>query len=300
MKKIIILLAVSFLLISACSDVPPTEPIDYIDTGVNPEEWAFIPAGDFLKGQFETRAELDYDYEIMITDVTNSQFTSFLNKALAENMISIKNNQVTGYYGGDKFYGYKHEFEIAAGDWLYMPLDDPGLRITESNGVFKTITGYENHPAVFVTWFGANAYASYYGYRLPTEDEWEKAARGSEDNRPFPWGSGISGESANFYKSHDPFEEISDGLGNTTPVGFYNGRSYDGYKTTDSASPYGLYDMAGNIWQWTIEVREKTHMRYLRGGSLTEYAHNLRIWTTNSAGPDYAGPSIGFRCVRTP
>ena len=300
MKYLLFFLITGLVLITGCSDVPPTGPIDYIDTGINSDEWAFIPAGEFLKGQFDNETELNYDYEIMITDVTNAQFVRFLNKALTEGLISIKDGQITGYYPGDKFTNYKHEAEISAGDWIYMPLNDPALRIEEINGTFKVVRGYENHPVVFVSWFAANAYAEYYGYRLPTENEWEKAARGSEDNRPFPWGSGISGNNANFYSSHDLFEKIAKGSGNTTPVGFYNGQSYNGYKTINSATPYGLYDMAGNVWQWMGEIREHTHLRYMRGGSKTDHAYNLRIWTSNSAGPDYVSSSIGFRCVRTP
>lgn len=299
MKHIIYFLIASLIILSGCSDITPTEPIEYTDTGINSEDWAFIPAGEFLKGQNDHETDLDYDYEIMITDVTNSQFIRFLNDAKVKKIISINNNQITGYYPGDNFTAYKHEVEISAKDWIYMPLDDPGLRIKVNNGKFEVIKGYENHPVVLVSWFGANAYAQFYDYRLPTENEWEKAARGTEDNRPYPWGAGISGEYANFNNSHDIFEKVK-GFGNTTPVGFYNGKSYKGYQTIKSVSPYGLYDMAGNVWQWMGEVREHTHLRYMRGGSRTDHTPNLRIWTSNSAGPDYASPSVGFRCVRTP
>jgi len=150
---------------------------------------------------------------------------------------------------------------------------------------------------VIVTWFGAKAYCEFYGWRLPTEIEWEKAARGI-DGRPFPWGDEIERNNANYYSSHDLFEKIVGGLGDTTPVGFYNGRTYDGYETLDSASPYGLYDMAGNVWQWTGDVYEDQHYRYLRGGSRENYAYDLRVWTRNSAGPTYYSPNVGFRCVR--
>jgi formylglycine-generating enzyme required for sulfatase activity len=84
----------------------------------------------------------------------------------------------------------------------------------------------------------------------------------------------------------------------TSPVGFYNGRSYDGSVTLDSASPYGLYDMAGNVWQWTGDVYEGQHYRYLRGGSKDTYEMDLRVWVRNNATPTYYSPGVGFRCVR--
>ncbi len=75
-------------------------------------------------------------------------------------------------------------------------------------------------------------------------------------------------------------------------------KTYDGYQTADSRSPYGLYDMAGNVWQWTADLQEGIHDRWLRGGSKDNYGYNLRIWEHNSAPPDYASPSVGFRCAR--
>ena len=77
-------------------------------------------------------------------------------------------------------------------------------------------------------------------------------------------------ENANFYSSRDPFEDMSSFGSRTTPVGFYNGQTYDGYTTLDSASPYGLYDMAGNVWQWTGDVHltkacTPLHARRLEG-----------------------------------
>ena len=116
-----------------------------------------------------------------------------------------------------------------------MPLDDPSLRLTFDGETFGVKPGYENHPMTLVTWFGAKAYCEFYGWRLPSEVEWEKAGA-SDDDRPFPWGHEIELNSANFYASRDPFEELAGKQGDTTPVGFYNGQIHDGYHTTDSRS----------------------------------------------------------------
>ncbi len=299
MRGTLFLLILTALLTTACATTPtaPATPPPIIDTGVDPEAWALIPAGEFLFGQHEKEISIDYDYEMMVTDVTNAQYARYLNEALAAETVKVVDGQVVGYYPGDEFHGYDHEMKIEAGDWLHVPLQDPGVRVSYDGETFNASPGYENHPMVGVTWFGAKAYCDFYGWRLPTEVEWEKAARGT-DGRPYPWGDEIARNNANYYSSRDLFEKIFGGLGDTTPVGFYNGKTYDGYQTLDSPSPYGLYDMAGNVWQWTGDIYEGVHYRYMRGGSKANYEYNLRVWTRNSAGPDYFSPSVGFRCVR--
>jgi formylglycine-generating enzyme len=289
------LLLIGLCLVGCAPDGPGAPP--RIDTGVDPESWARVPAGEFRMGQHEHVVDVDYDYEIMRTDVTNAQYARYLNEALAAGRVMEVDGGIVGYYPGDPFHAHEHEEEIAAGDWLHAPLNESGLRIVRVDGAFQPVAGYEMHPMVQVTWFGAKAYCEHHGGRLPTEVEWEKAARGT-DGRPFPWGDTIQPANANYYSSHDIFERIGGGAGDTTPVGFYNGMAHAGYQTLDSASPYGLYDMAGNVWQWTGDVYEGVHYRYLRGGSKMDYGYNLRVWTRNSAGPDYYSPSVGFRCAR--
>jgi formylglycine-generating enzyme required for sulfatase activity len=297
-KQTILVLCVLILFTVGCQAAESdSETIVFIDTGIDPAAWAQVPAGEFLMGRHDHETGLDYDYEIMITDVTNSQYARYLNEALAEGTIKIEDNEITGFYPGDDFNAYRHEEEIGAGDWPHLPIDDPGLRLEFDGQTFASMVGYENHPMVQITWFGAKAYCDFYDWRLPTEIEWEKAARGT-DGRPYPWGEDIERNNANYYSSHDIFEKIAGGLGDTTPVGFYNGQTYDGYETIDSPSPYGLRDMAGNVWQWTGDVYEDQHYRYLRGGAKDNYAYNLRTWTRNSAGPQHYGTNIGFRCAK--
>ena len=296
-KTLLLALIVISGLLTGCDPVE-TSPIPSIDTGVDPTSWATIPAGDFYYGRHEYVTPMDYDYQIMVTHVTNQQYADYLNAALADGTIRIEGGEVVGYYGGEPFDGYRHEEEITAGVYVHMPLEDPAHRLVYDGKIFSVVSGYENHPVALVSWFGARSYCNYYGWELPTEFQWEKAARGT-DTRPFPWGEEIERNRANYYSSHDLFEKIS-GVGDTTPVGFFNGQTYDGYETLDNSSPYGVYDMSGNLWQWTNDDYPKQHYRYLRGGSKESYSYDLRVWTRNSAGPTFFGPNVGFRCVDLP
>ncbi len=296
MKRLLFPMMLIVVLLAGCAQVDLNAELPVFETGVDPNAWAQIPAGEFFFGQFDTVETTDA-YEIMVTNVTVAQYAEFLNKALADGFVKVDGDKIVGYYPGDVFRGAEHEEEIAAGDWIFIPLNDPSLRVKFDNGVFSAQPGYENHPMTMVSWFGARGYCEYNGGRLPTEMEWEKAARGT-DTRPFPWGEEIKRENANFYASRDPFEDMSSFGSRTTPVGFYNGKDYLGYLTLDSASPYGLYDMAGNVWQWTGNVYEEMHYRFMRGGSKDTYEMDLRLWVTNNATPTYYSPGVGFRCVR--
>ena len=316
MKRIII---VGILLIlSACSsapDIASQAPPQIIETGVDSDTWAKIPSGEFPSGQHNHMTEMDSDYQIMVTNVTNKQYAQFLTEAVADQTVGIGDVEVQesentftvygvyGPYPGDPFDGYKHEEKIESGNKLLYLFDDPAARIELDGKAFSSLLEYANHPATMMTWFGANAYCEYYGWRLPSELEWEKAARGTELDEnghglAFPWGYEIERNQANFYSSFDLFEKIYGKLGNSTPVGLYNGNTYDGYETEDQASPYGLYDMAGNVWQWTGDDYHKQHYRYLRGGSFYSYEVDLRVWKRDSAGPTYFSPDAGFRCAQ--
>lgn len=314
MRQFILLLAV-LLLAAGCGPTPNIATITppYIDTGVDTGTWAPVPAGEFPFGQHDHPTEVD-DFEIMVTHVTNEQFATFLNEALASSAAGLgaveveagetiwTEEGVFGYYPGDPFDAGRHEEMIRAGNKLFAPLAGEGTRLDFDGETFTAQEAYRNHPATMVTWFGANAFCDFYDWRLPTEVEWEKAARGTElidgRGRAFPWGNEIERNNANFYSSFDLFVKMYGKLGNTTPVGFYNGRTYDGYQTLDSASPYGLYDMAGNVAQWLADDHPYQHYRHMRGGSFYSYEVDLRVWKFNSAGPQYYSPAVGFRCAR--
>ncbi len=303
MKRHFLTLGLVVGILAGCTTVNFNAPIPSFDTGVDPSTWSTIPAGEFLAGQEDKETLINYDYKMMVTDVTVSQYATYLTKALANGGVKLGEfkgkKAIVGFYPGDKFHGVKHEEKIEAGDWIFIPLDDPSSRFTFDGAKFAAMPGYENHPMTNVSWFGAWAYCGTLGGRLPTEMEWEKAARGT-DGRPFPWGMEMAPDRnhANFYSSRDPFEDMNSFGSRTSPVGFYNGKTYGNYATLNNASPYGLYDMAGNVWQWTGNVYEGMHYRFMRGGSKDNYAYELRVWSRNNATPTYYSPGVGFRCAK--
>jgi formylglycine-generating enzyme required for sulfatase activity len=300
MKTIFKILFLLTVLLSACARVDLEAPVPSYGEGETPIAWVKVPAGSFFHGQTAEPVTLDYDYEIMVNDVTLAQYVDFLNSALADGTLKISGEQIVGFYPGDVFRGVKHEVQISAADYIFVPTGDPASRFSFDGTTFTVKIGWENHPMTNVSWFGGWGWCGYYGYRLPSELEWEKAARGSGDDRPFPWGYEIARNNANFYASRDPFEDMSSFGSRTTPVGFYNGETHGEYVSLNSASPYGLYDMAGNVWQWTGDIYEGMHYRFLRGGSKDTYDMDLRIWVRNNATPTYTSPGVGFRCAKNP
>jgi len=173
-------------------------------------EWIDIPAGDFTYGYNDEISTIDYDYQIMKYEVTNEQYVTYLEDALTIEAIEVSTTAVMGYYPGDDEYG--------AGTRRFLCLDNSCLgsysvagRISWDGEQFLIESGYENHPVINVSWYGAWGMAQHYGHRLPSDPEWEKAARGDTGWR-YPWGEDITSANANFYNSGDPHDN------NTTPI----------------------------------------------------------------------------------
>jgi formylglycine-generating enzyme required for sulfatase activity len=172
------------------------------------------------------------------------------------------------------------------------------------------------YPVTGPTWEHAMAYCNWLSaktgkrYRLPTEAEWEKAARGT-DGRRYAWGNNIDGTYANYWE----YSRSDQGV--PTPVGFFDGTKRGEMQTHNGASPYGAFDMTGNLHQWCSDYYSRNYYassprknpkgpasgayRVLRGGTYRRSAWEVRAAARYSAYQAFqSNHFVGFRCVREP
>jgi len=238
----------------------------------------FVPEGEFEMGgnEFDDEKPIHSVYLdafwIDQMEVTNAMFAAFLND---------KGNQSEG-----------------GANWLDASDDD--VLIEQNGGVWQAKSGFADHPVIEVTWYGANAYCEWAGRRLPTEAEWEKAARGGLEGEKYPWGD----QAPVCASGAENGAQFVDCAGDTVVVGNY------------SPNGYGLYDMAGNVWEWVADWYDESYYqnsssdnpegpesggyRVLRGGSWYNSVWYLRSAYRVRNTPDSPDSNYGFRCARSP
>lgn len=245
-----------------------------------------IPAGEFQMGSIDNHASKDeMPVHTVYVDafymdqypVTNAQFKVFLN---------------------------------ANPDWCKSPLFKMHISKNFHNGFYlqhwdknEYPADKADHPVVHISWYAAMAYAEWAGKRLPTEAEWERAARGGMRNTIYPWGNAIEPQNANY----------DENMNRTTSVGDY------------TPNGYGLYDMVGNVFEWCLDrydrrfyeisprenpisgeekdkilrnYKEVTTDRVFRGGSWLNAAANIRVAARYRYKPAFTSPLNGFRCAK--
>lgn len=180
---------------------------------------------------------------------------------------------------------------------------DTAVTIEKSDGRMRPRPTLENYPANNVSWYGADAFCQWKGKRLPTEAEWEKAARGT-DGRIFPWGNQLPSDKRVTYRRH--FDVL----------GFKALEPVDSMKA--GRSPYGIHHMAGNVWEWVADWYDADYYheagklsknpkgpdtgisKVLRGGNWYYKAYYMRTSYRFNDKPDSFKVWQGFRCARSP
>jgi len=268
---------------------------------VNPVDEAllvYVPEGEFLMGNEDKDARVGEKPEHTVYldafwvyqhPVTNAQFAAFVDIS-----------------------GHQTNVEEAGWSWVWDGIDwvqKDGAYWGAPEGPGSSIAGREDHPVVQVSWFDADAYCQWAGGRLPTEAEWEKAARGANGHK-YPWGnSPLTGDKANYCDVNCPRDQADtdrdDGYQRTSPVGSY----------PLGASPYGALDMVGNVWEWCADWYAEDYYsrspdenptgsvsgdyRVRRGGSWYDSGWFLRVAYRYGDFPFKGSDNYGFRCVFT-
>jgi formylglycine-generating enzyme required for sulfatase activity len=226
---------------------------------------------------------IPWSYWLSKFAITSAQYAEYLNIALAAG--KVRRDGTTGASGLVGVSSNKSLINL-----------DGSRDVIWNVNAFESVSGRTNFP-VRVTWHGAIAFAQFYGYDLPTDAEWEKAARGPDhagvdQHQAYSWGNTLAVGNANYYNSGDQWESYLcyTPPGQVSPVGYYNGDQTP--LGPDMANGYGLYDVIGNVYQWTRSKYVTTVESYDQIESLTNSINIL----TNSANMVIRGGSwfVGY------
>jgi formylglycine-generating enzyme len=332
---------------TVASSFAPTVENKNTPAGPAPEGMAWIPGGEFSMGAQDPPAKDTVGMQATLdsrpihrvyvdgfwmdkTDVTNKEFENFV-RATGYVTVAERNPKAENFPGAPPE-------NLVAGSVVFSPPDHAvplndhyqwwsyvhGANWRHPGGPKTSIQGKGNYPVVQVAYEDAEAYAKWVGKRLPTESEWEFAARGALAGKPFVWGDDFRPNGkwmANTFQGQFPFKDTGED-------------KYVGVTATGRfpANGYGLYDMAGNVWQWTSDwyrpdyyqqllnagglarnpkgpdtpydpsepnERKKTH----RGGSFLctdQYCSRYMVGTRGKGEVSTGTNHLGFRCVKTP
>jgi len=233
----------------------PVPPTDTPTPSAPPPDMVYVPAGEFIMGSDEGESDEQPVHTVHL----------------------------------DAFYIDETEVTNAQ----YRACVEAGACDAPSDTTYYDNADYAQHPVVFVSWNDADVYCKWADKRLPTEAEWEKAARGT-DGRMYPWGEGLDCD-------HAQYSECD---GQAVPVG----------SKPKGASPYGALDMAGNVWEWVADWYDESYYshspshnpqgpdlgeyRVLRGGSWDNVPYNVQSAPRDRRSPDSWVDGRGFRCAR--
>jgi serine/threonine-protein kinase len=286
---------------AADPNIPPacTDPGQEWTSPIDGMTLVCVPAGDFLMGSPDVDGNADADekpqhtvylnaYWMDQTEVTNAMFAKFV-AAIGYRTTAENEGSGWAYTGGTWT-------TVAGANWQHP------------SGPGSDLTGREAYPVVQVSWDDAVAYCEWVGRQLPSEAQWEKAARGN-GGQTYPWGNlNPVGNLVNFADRNTNFDwsdkTIDDGFADTAPVGSYPA----------GVSPYGTLDMAGNVWEWTADWYDRNYYpsqttwhdpagpisgeyRVVRGGSWINYARGVRSAFRTKEAPAVHSNYLGFRCL---
>lgn len=264
------------------------------------------PLGFPADGEGPVRPVVLSPFSIDVTPVTNAQFARFI--------------QDSGYITEAERFGWSFVFwaeippdrysalvndTVAQAPWWCQVY---GARWNQPEGPGSDISDRLDHPVIHISWNDAAAYAAWSGKELPTEAEWEYAARGGLEQRLFPWGDDVTPDGkhmCNIWQGTFPeTNTLEDGYSATCPV------------TAFPPNRFGLYSMTGNVWEWTADWFGIEHQPFetrdprgpaggaakvMKGGSYlchASYCNRYRVAARTANTPDSSSANIGFRCVR--
>lgn len=270
-----------------------------------------IPRSTFLMGSADPRGyvgdgegpvrEITVDsFEMATTPVTNAEFQAFVTEA--GYVTTVEGEGASFVFGGLLPKDFEPTRGVASAPWWRQV---EGACWNHPEGPATTIDARLDHPVVHVSWFDAMAYCEWRGCRLPSEAEWEFAARGGLEQARYPWGDELTPggvHQANVWQGEFPAENtLDDGWLGPAPVGSF------------PPNGHGLFDTAGNVWEWCadwfgIDWRgaattnptgpDTGTRRVMRGGSYLcheSYCFRFRVAARSANPPDSAAGNLGFR-----